>query len=84
MDDETNYKLMAPKLKRTCLSARSAISGRPNLDIVPLGAKLPMVPGNKINLYTARLGQRLHQNPKIGLYKISPGEPPTSSSRLEG
>ena len=61
MDDDTNYKLMAPKLKRTCLSARSAISGRPNLDSVPLGAKLPMVPGNKINLYTARLGQRLHQ-----------------------
>uniref|UniRef100_H2YC52 Fibrous sheath-interacting protein 2 n=1 Tax=Ciona savignyi TaxID=51511 RepID=H2YC52_CIOSA len=52
---------MAPKLKRTCLSAKSALSGKPNVEEVPLGAKLPMIPGSRLQLYTSRLGEKLLQ-----------------------
>ncbi|XP_078493214.1 uncharacterized protein LOC108950290 isoform X2 [Ciona intestinalis] len=61
IDSDSNSTKMAPKIKRTCLSAQSALSGKPNVEEVPLGAKLPMVPGSRLQLYTAGLGEKLHQ-----------------------
>merc|ERR1711881_188199 len=51
-------------LKRTCLSTESAVDGQHrsiDIDSVPMGAKLPMVPGNKITLVTTKLGHRLQK-----------------------
>ncbi|XP_076807155.1 uncharacterized protein LOC143450476 isoform X2 [Clavelina lepadiformis] len=59
--ERKSYLMMVPKLKRTCLSAESALNGEPNVEEVPLGAKLPVIPGNKLLLYTVKLGERLHR-----------------------
>nr|XP_039251320.1 fibrous sheath-interacting protein 2-like isoform X1 [Styela clava] len=63
IDERTrrNYAMMVPCLKRTCLSAESALTGRPNVEDVPLCAKLPMIPGNKLLLYTTNLCEKLHR-----------------------
>jgi len=61
MDDCTKkvYKKMIPKFARTSLSVESALTGRHNVKAVPLGAKLPMVPGCHIVLSTVKLGSKV-------------------------
>lgn len=46
---------MSSLLKRTYLSEESAMTGRPNVESVPLGAKLPMIPGSNLVLHTTNL-----------------------------
>lgn len=57
--ERRNYELMSSLLKRTCLSAESALTGRPNVESVPLGAKLPMIPGSNLVLHTTELGNNV-------------------------
>lgn len=58
-----NYKHMLPNFKRTCLSAGSVITGRHNVEDVPLGAKLPCtLRYDRSHLYTTNVNlcEKLH------------------------
>merc|ERR1712071_28130 len=48
-------------LSRKCLSTESAVTHQHHITQIPLGAKLPMVPGNSTTLVTTKLGQRLQK-----------------------
>ena len=61
--DIRGYRMMHPEqiLSRKCLSTESAVTHQHHITQIPLGAKLPMVPGNSTTLVTTKLGQRLQK-----------------------
>ena len=51
--------LTVPKLERTCFDDKKTLLYQPDSEVVPAGAKLPLIPGSHLHLFTRELGQRV-------------------------
>ena len=57
--EKTDYLLMVPKIKKSCLSALEAICAENEIEAVPLGSKIDVLPGTNMHLYMNNLGDRV-------------------------
>jgi len=50
---------MVPKIKKSCLDALQAVCGESEVEAVPLGSKIDVLPGTNMHLYMNNLGDRV-------------------------